>query len=417
MRTIVFFVLLLSLFSCNSKKEIRKNFYKVGVSQISINPEIGSFIAGDRQNRKFTGIHDSLFVKAIVVSDSISSIALITFDCIGMLYPVLEDIRDVVSKKIPSSEFDVSRIVMTSTHTHSGPDVVGIWGPDQLTTGVDSLYMAKVVSASADAIMEAWTNQTKAKGYYAESVFGEDWVYNISDSLNLDRSLKVIQFKDEKNNSLATLTNFACHPTFMDGTNSEVSADYVAGLYTTLDTNIGGVNFFLQGAIGGWVQPEYETKTFENALYRGSELGNDVLKMLNAPKTLNSTGLNFSSKKIRLPVSNEGFQQLTSLGVIKRDMKAGVLTEIALFGIGEALFVTHPGETTPTHSLDSKKLMKTEGPKFILGLGMDALGYILTPEFFEKEPRVKHSNYLKSMSIDPQAGPLILQTIEELSQN
>ena len=65
----------------------------VGASQSPINPPIPSFIAGHSKNRKFTGIHDSLFVKAFVADDGRNSMAILSFDCIGLLYPQLLQIR------------------------------------------------------------------------------------------------------------------------------------------------------------------------------------------------------------------------------------------------------------------------------------------------------------------------------------
>jgi hypothetical protein len=404
----------LLLIGCN-QKNYEFGELRVGVSYQSITPKLGSFIAGDKINRRFTSVHDSLYVKAMVLSDSKNTMAFLVFDCIGMLYPTLVEIRKEISSRIPTSELDPAHIVMTSTHTHSGPDVVGIWGPDQLTSGVDSEYMEQIIQKSADAIYTAWQNKQRAKAVYAETQFGEDWVFNISDSLNLDRSLTILQFVDHQGKSIATLNNFACHPTIMDGISSAVSADYLSSMYTVLDEKIGGVNFFLQGAIGGWVQPEYETKSFENVNKRGMELGRKIITALNDPIKLNSDSIQFKSKIFNLPVSNPNFQQLAKIGVINRAMTDSVSTEIAWFSIGNAQFVTHPGETTPTHSLESKRLMTNQGPKFVIGLGMDALGYILTPEFYEENPKVKHSEYLTGMSIDEEAGPLLIEKIRSLA--
>ena len=270
----------------NSSEEL-----SVGVSYRSITPDLGAYIAGYDNNRQFTGVHDSLYVKAMVLSDSERSMAILVFDCIGMLHPTLVDIRKEVSSRIPTSEFDVSNIVMTSTHTHSGPDVVGLWGPDHMTSGVDPVYMKTIVQKSADAIEAAWGNRQNTTAVYAESQFGEDWVYNIADSLNLDRSLTILQFLDPKGASIATLNNFACHPTIMDGASDEVSADYLSSMYTSLDKNIGGVNFFLQGCIGGWVQPEYEARTFESVDNRGQELGRKITTALKNPIKLKSTDI------------------------------------------------------------------------------------------------------------------------------
>ena len=409
-------VLLISLlfFGCSQKKD-EFGELRVGVSYHSITPKIGAFIAGDKNNRRFTTVHDSLYVKAMVLSDSKNTMAILVYDCIGMLHPTLVEIRKEVSSRIPASEFDTSHIVMASTHTHSGPDVVGIWGPDQMTSGVDSEYMEKIIQKSADAIDAAWKNRQEATVVYAETQFGEDWVFNISDSLSLDRSLTILQFLDHKGESIATLNNFACHPTIMDGASSAVSADYVSSMYTVLNKKIGGVNFFLQGAIGGWVQPEYEAKSFESVYERGQELGTKIITALEVPIKLSSESIQFESSIFNLPVSNVNFQQLAKMGVINRSITDSVRTEVAWFSIGNAQFVTHPGETTPTHSFESKRLMTNQGPKFVIGLGMDALGYILTPEFYEENPKVKHSEYLTEMSIDEQAGVVLIDHISSLA--
>ena len=119
---------------------------------------------------------------------------------------------------------------------------------------------------------------------------------------------------------------------------------------------------------------------------------------------------------MKLPVSNKGFKLLAAAGVIKRSITDSVTTEMAWFTLGTAQFITHPGESTPVHSLQSKQYLKTKGPKFVLGLSQDALGYILTPDFFEPDSRLKHKEYLTSMSIDKEAGNLIIKAVAEITQ-
>ena len=383
----------------------------VGASSAIINPQIGAYIAGDKQDRKFTGIHDNLYAKAVVISHNNSHLAIVTIDCIGLLYTDVLKIRKKTSEicKIPAD-----RIVISSTHTHAGPDVVGIWGKDYSASGVDDSYMQFLIGTTAGQIKKAFENQKRAKAYTAETTYGEPWVQNICNE-ELDRSLNIIQFRNSKNKNIATLTNFACHPTFMDAVASEVSADYIHGYYEELKKTTGGEVLFLQGAIGGWVQPENEPKTFENAYKRGKELAEKVNEVVKTAITLKSSELIFRSKRIKIPVENEAWQQLAAIGTIKRDFTETVETEISYFRIGEAQFVTHPGETAPFYSLESKKMMKN-GPKFILGLGNDALGYILKPAYFENTG-LPHAEYLTRMSVGKQTGPMILETVKELVQD
>ena len=406
--------------SCSPEKPQSPSLL-VGGATASVNPGFDNYIAGDKKNRRFKGIHDSLYVKAIAVSEAKNTpepgntIVLLTVDCIGLIYPTLLEIREEVAQRVPKEVLDPSHIVLSSTHTHSGPDVVGLWGEDQMSSGVQAPYMETLVNSAANAIEAAIKNRRPATAHYSETSFGEDWVYNISKPDELDRSLTIMQFRDLKGESIATLSNFACHPTFMDAVTDQVSADYIGGFYAELDDRLQGTNLFLQGSIGGWVQPEHEEKTFENAMTRGKELAGAVLRSLETSRTMDSASLVYRSKVFSLPVSNQGFQQLSALGVIKREVTDSVETEIAWFEIGSAQFVTHPGETSPSYSLDSKELMNASGPRFVLGLGMDGLGYIVTPDFFDPENQVPHSEYLTGMSIDQNAGPMIMGVIEELA--
>ena len=60
--------------------------------------------------------------------------------------------------------------------------------------------------------------------------------------------------------------------------------------------------------------------------------------------------------------------------------------------------------------------MNTSGPRFVLGLGMDALGYILNKEFFDPAQKVPHAEYLCSMSVGPETKEIIMQVLTELAQ-
>jgi hypothetical protein len=387
--------------------------FTVGAATEKINPSGDSlFLAGGKPNRRFIDVHDNLYVKAVVVSSKNNSMALLTFDCIGLLYPQLLEIRQEVQKQLPS--FPADQIVMSSTHTHAGPDVVGIWGPDQMHSGVNEKYMKALVNNAVKALVEAWNARRAATASYANGEFGETWVKNICEPAEVDRSLTVLRFADSQNKNIATLVNFACHPTILDDYSKQASADYVGGWYRFADSAQGGVNMFLQGAIGGWIQPEDVPSSFENADFYGKLLGSQVFSLLPKATAITGDDIFFKSRTVKFPVDNAAFRMLADAGVIKRHFGETVVSEIAWFGIGNAQFMTHPGETVPALSVESKKLMQTNGPKFVMGLSQDALGYILKPSFFVKENNIPHSAYLTSMSLGPQTAGIIEKVLGEL---
>jgi hypothetical protein len=404
------------LLSCDSKTKNtneENRYLWAGASSVSINPDIGMYIAGDKPNRRFTGIHDSLFAKAVVLRKDKEMIALVTLDCIGLLYPDTQKIRAKACEMINDTLLTPERIIVASNHIHSGPDVVGIWGPSQLESGVDSVYMNRMIEASALQVKKAFDRMQPAKVFYASGEFGEEWVNNICEPKEIDRSLSTIQFTDTKGQNIATMTNLACHPTLYYAVQNEVSADYVGAIYADLSGTLTGEHLFFQGAIGGWVQPLKEDQSFEVGQKRGEELSVEVQRILMEKEELVHNEITIRNEVFELPVSNQGWAQLAAAGVIKRNISSTTTTEMAWFKIGEAQFITHPGETPPAYSFASKKLMG-EGPKFVIGLGLDAMGYILKPEYFDPDTNLPHAEYLTRMSPGKEAGPLVLEKIEAL---
>jgi hypothetical protein len=406
-------VILLFIFFIGQLSVIGQDF-SAGAATRTINPEKDSlFIAGGKPNRPFIDVHDNLYVKAVVISNPKNNITLLTFDCIGLLYPQLQAIRSRIKIELPF--VDPEHIVMSSTHTHSGPDVVGIWGKDLMHSGVNDKHMQLIVDRAVEAIKEAVQVRKPVNISYGSGSFGEDWVKNISEPGEIDRSVSVIKFTALNGKNIAMLTNFACHPTIMDDKSTAASSDYVWGYYHYLDSIQGGVNMFLQGAIGGWVQPEDVPHTYDDAKYYGSSLGKYAFEL--TKKKTSSKNIYFTSAKVNFPLANPSFQMLSKMGTIKRTFGETVASEIAFFSIGDASFATHPGETCPSLSFDTKKLMKNKGPKFILGLSQDALGYIIKPSFFDASNKIPHSEYLTGMSIGSETMGIILSTLKNLIKN
>jgi hypothetical protein len=387
--------------------------FRVGASAASVTPTASVWLAGYSGAGQSVGVHDSLYAKAVAVSAGDETVVLLTVDCIGMLRTELEAIRRKVSARLPAGALDTRRIVLSSTHTHCGPDIVGLWGPGRFRSGVDRDYRERITEICASQVVAALAARRPARLTHGASSYGEGWVVNRSIPEEVDRSVTALRFTDESGRSIATLTNFACHPTVIGPERKLLSSDWVAGHYRFLDSASGGVNLFLQGCIGGWVQP-VGPDAFEFADARGAGLGRAVLSALDTARADTARGIDFRSRVFRMSVHSVGFRLLSLLGVIDRRIGRRVKTEIAAFRIGPARFVTHPGESSPYYGLASKRLMPGDGPKFVLGLGMDAMGYLLKPEFFDKSRNIPHAGYLTMVSVGVKGGPEMMAVVGEL---
>jgi hypothetical protein len=387
--------------------------FRVGAASASVTPEAPAWLAGYSGAGLSVGVHDSLYAKAVAVSAGNETVVLLTVDCIGMLRTELESIRRKVAVRLPMHEFDPARIVLSSTHTHCGPDIVGLWGPGRFRSGVQKDYRERLTDIAADQVVRALAARRPAWLMHATATYGDGWVVNRSIPEELDRSVTALRFADEAGRSIATLTNFACHPTVIGRERKLISSDWVAGHYRYLDSAMGGVNLFLQGCIGGWVQP-VGPDAFDFADARGAGLGASVLTALERGQSDTLGGIDYRRRVFRMSVQSAGFRLLSMLGVIDRRIGRKVTTEIAAFRIGPARFVTHPGESSPFYGLESKRLMAGEGPKLVLGLGMDAMGYLLKPEFFDKSRKIPHADYLTMVSVGAKGGPEMMDVVREL---
>jgi len=383
-----------------------------GVASATVSPEPGSYIAGDARNRKFVGTHDDLFVKAAVISDGKQDIAIVVVDCIGLVRREIQYIRQRGADLAGRSSLPPEHIIVASTHTHCGPDVVGIWGPDEATSGKDPAYMERLVQTAAEQVAGACAGLQPASARYGALRSPLDWVENICEPGLLDPTISVLQILDGRGASILTLTNFACHPTVMDGVTDQVSSDYVAGFRRVMGEAMGGEHLFLQGAIGGWVQPNKSGRSFALADHYGASVAGCALKVLEGATELEHGEIAFARKVIELPLENEGFLALAAAGVIDLPATGKVETEVAWFRVGPVQFATHPGETSPAYSLQTRALMGT-GTSFVLGLTLDALGYILKPDYFT-EPGYPYADYLTGMSVGPQTGPAMMEALRTI---
>jgi hypothetical protein len=389
--------------------------FRAGAASAEVSPEPGLFIAGDARNRRFAGAHDPLFAKAVLLHDGATALAIVTVDNIGLTRPDIEAIRQRAATAAALPELTADRIVVSSTHTHSGPDVVGMWGEHELASGRDAAYMERLVETAAAQVAAAAAGLRPATLRVASGLHDLPWVENVTEPGLLDRQMGVLQFVDEAGRSIATLTNFACHPTVMDAVSDQVSSDYVAGFYRVMSERLPGEHMFLQGAIGGWVQPDKTGRSFTLADAYGADVADRALALLDAAERNVAPRLRAARREFLVPLENPGFAALLEAGVLQRPLEDGhIRTEVALLEIGEAVLVTHPGETSPQYSLDTRALIDRPH-SFVLGLAGDALGYILKPEYFEPGAPFPSAAYLTATSIGPETGPLTMENVAALT--
>ena len=131
---------------------------RVGIARADITPNVKGkapvWIAGYGQNRRATGVHDPLYATALVLGDGQRQMALVSVDLVGLQYPDVQRIR----KKLVGFDY----VLVSSTHNHEGPDVIGIWGRSPVQSGVDPDYVDSVVDKACQSVRQARQNMRPA---------------------------------------------------------------------------------------------------------------------------------------------------------------------------------------------------------------------------------------------------------------
>ena len=352
-------------------------------------------------------VHDRLWVKSLALRDENgNTLVIVSCDLIGLLPNEIKKILGLVKNK----NIDRNHIFINTTHTHSGPDTMGIWGfyaPVSLLSGKDERYMKSLRRKVAEAI-DASLNDLRSSSVR----FGQGEFLNRANGRHEnapDPSVSVMQVR-RSSGEIVTLVNFAVHADLAK--NFSVSADFPYYLSERLRAHTGGEAMFVPGAIGG-VQPEgdrYENKDLVRRL--GEDLADRVMEIMKRPIVTKKSNIVITKRTVTAPLENKNFRLAAKLRVVSNLAGANgrITAEISKIRIGPAEILTVPGELFPKIWWRVKAKMGG-GPKMIFGLTNGEFGYILLPEDVQSG---KHK-YHVSVSIGPTFGEEIDKTLQQLA--
>lgn len=420
------------------------------------------WLAGFDQARPAQKVHDDLFALASVLDDGDSRIAFVAVDAIGIFRDQVQGIR----ARIPA-EWRIDHLVVTATHCHEVPDLMGMWGPSVLATGVNPSYKAMVDEKILSAIGAAQAHLEPARlSLHEFSVDESALLRDTRKPVVLDPGVRMMLLRSaDGTRVLGSIVNWANHPETLWRDNLEVTADFVGYLRDGLSAGIrygdvvrmpglGGVHLFVNGAIGGllttsstqtvrdpFLEQDFLEPSFEKARAVGHSVAKAILEGIAArpPVDETETRLSWAEMSVEIPVTNLNFLAAAFAGLIQRTLSASSAldTEMALIGVGPARILAIPGEIYPeiinggvekpegadfadSEIVESEPLRGLMEGKvnFIFGLANDEIGYIIPKtEWDEKSPYLygeKKSPYGEGNSPGPEAGPRIYEAARAL---
>lgn len=375
----------------------------VGTAKEVITPSGRVYLAGFGNMRLSWGAHDDLYVRTIVFKQGREKLALSVVDVVGLMRP------EVVAMKAGVSGFREDQIIIASTHTHSGPDTMGLWGPVPLVSGVDPKFIARIGQAVADTIAAAERSAVPVTAATAVYQADPTIMENHREGEPADHQMGLMVFRGADGKTVATLWTAVGHPETMWGDNHLITADYPGRVCELIEQAYGGGAVFFSGDLGAMMTPTYPPPGVKRDFARLERVSQaifaDVQRGMALLEPETSPVLRHKMSRFLFPAENENFMTMLKIGLVHREVYEGeqILTEVHVIELGSAQFVTFPGEAYPKLGLSVRARQKPHA--FQIGLADDELGYILYP--------ADYGTKLYEYETTVCAGPRLSERVEE----
>ena len=350
--------------------------------------------------------HGELTSRALVLTKNDTRIAIVAIDNLGVPKLIGDRIRALVP------DIKAENIVIGVTHTHSAPDVYG-FADEKGNSGADLKYIDLLVEQTAEAINEAYNNIQPA---YLKVAVGEakgKIAYNAYAPKLYDPRCGVMQFiSAEDNKTISTLINYASHPEVIGSDRGICTPDFVGPLYNKIESQVGGIALYMNGAQGGMVTADNrredgkEENDWNECIRIGELLADESLRIISGAEIQKDPNLFVTNKEFDIPIESDLMKHILKHAILDYKLSSdnAVTTWMNLLNIGNAQIITIPGEALPNIGFYIKRHMKTESP-FLFGLTNDAYGYIITKEDFNS---FKTYNYISRTSLGEKTAEIVI---------
>ena len=280
---------------------------KAGAAERDVTPPVGTII--NHPPRESIGVHDPLFVRALVLDDEKGkSVAILCCDLIGAGFEAAEQLTETVR-----AELGIDHLLINCSHPHSS---IGL-GP-RLPEGDEVPDAAKHNEAMQDAIMamlieardSAVPVTLKAGRAPARVGFNRRIVKDDGfATMDVNRDAPAVPWVNvlvaeaiDSGKPVALLFQHTAHPVIVPDTSCLISADYPGAAVARIHEELGDdvVALFGQGCCGNINGFPLRT-THENAEKAGRELGDAALKATAEATPITADKIAFAVTHSELP--------------------------------------------------------------------------------------------------------------------
>ena len=244
------------------KVEIPTSHLRFGFARVDITPPVGIYhrMWGAARHDRAEGIHRSLYgdvlVFAPVEGDGI--VVRANLDLVGL---ATEQHGALVAALGRAAGTDTDRVVVTYSHTHAAgwftPNRIPLPGGEMIPAYLEELE-EKLVGTCKEAmagmrevtITYARGRCTMARNRDCWDGEMEGYVCGFNPEVEADDTVMVGRVSDGEGQVVATLVNYACHPTTLAWDNTLISPDFIGSMREEVEQATGAPCTYAQGACG-----------------------------------------------------------------------------------------------------------------------------------------------------------------------
>lgn len=373
-----------------------------GFSKNSIIPDVSS-ISSKRKSEKIpiagfgqlktkyaTGIHDTVYVRAVALKAGDQTKVIISAEMLIMPPNIIDSVMVLLNER----GLKENQLFFSATHTHSS---IGGWG-----YGI----MAKLMSGKRNREIEDWLTMQIANTA-SEAVNNLQPAMIGGGSFNVPRFIRNrLTGNPEHNNTAfdfivaeqvngrkAIIGIYSAHSTTIGRKNTLISGDYPGYWSRKLEQSAADIAMFCSGSTGGQ-SPAGEGSAFESAAFIGESLADSVVSKLHM---VNVHGkINMSSISLKMDLPEYHFRMTSGLNfttrMSERLMPAPQNVRLQALKLNNLLWFFTPGDFSGESALILKKILSGKGYyPVVTGYNGAYVGYILPGKYFyldHYEPRM-----------------------------
>jgi hypothetical protein len=329
---------------------------RLGSAAVKITPPLGIPLAGYYSPRGSDGVLEDLYAKVAVLDDGQTQAALVACDLITVPRHTVLEARKLIEQK---TKLPGSHVMISATHTHTGPVLTRESARDKLDGGgtdLASKYTAELPSKIAQGVVEARQRLVPVRTSYARA--HEDrlaftrrfWMKDGTVGWNpgknnpniirpvspIDPEIGVVYFETKDAKPVLTYVNYAMHADTTGGL--KCWPDFPGVLARRLAEYKGAemLTIFANGACGNLnhinVQWSNRQHGPEEAIRLGTILAGDVFKMYMDLKPAADGALRVRSEVVSLPLAPVTEKDVAEAReIVKRGAKAKFLEQVQAY--------------------------------------------------------------------------------------